>query len=521
MIIKSKIARVVIVILVLSLMLCLCACNEIEAGLKDFVDSTYNPPTHTGQGDKKPSSSGNQDEIGDKEPETETPDTETPDTEDPDTEKTEEDYKAECLIKLDEIALLAAQKGNLEETISNIQNLVYNVDDGTLYFHADATGQTRPVNYFYAVYIEKELDFSTYKEALEVFEELAVPLKDNSLSLEECNMQRSRRNALKGLIDPVGPEKYEALCSLIEERCGEGSRVLWINPFMKIGNEAEAEFKVICNGKVFRGVSKLEGITKALIPPAYVDYALENTDSFSLELEEPTAIDYISFEDFIKEAMEKAEEENCKKECEKLLLEIAETSARKDLVRGETFEGILEFIFNAKNGTIFCFADFKGQTTRTYYCHILLDTTLTATSYKEALEELQGILENGISPLTRFGTIKNDIDTETYDKLCDYLVNEKGVDKVLNIGPFSKSLTKGKADLNVLKDGKLYHASMLSTNAYFNTQMKYINWVLGDESETRLVWNESVYLEYQTLDELIQENAKNATEESAQANNLT
>ena len=124
-------------------------------------------------------------------------------------------------------------------------------------------------------------------------------------------------------------------------------------------------------------------------------------------------------------------------------------------------------------------------------------------------------------PLTRFGTIKNDIDAETYDKLCDYLVNEKGVDKVLNIGAFSKSLTKGKADLNVLKDGKIYQSSMLSTNAYFNTQMKYINWVLGDESETRLVWNESVYLEYQTLDELIQENAKNATEESAQANNLT
>ena len=297
---------------------CLSACN----GIKNFVQYTYEPPKYTDPSNKNPTTKPQQTPSDSQTPsDTETP--ELPDTPDvpvtpdvpdepiipevPDVpveiEKTEDEYKADCLAKLEEIALLAAQKGNLEETISNVQDLVYNVADGTLHFHADATGQTRPVNYYYRVYTNKVLEGETYKEAFETFSDIVNHLKDEA-SEEQYNIERSRRNALKGLVDPVDPEKYEALCDLIEERCGEGSKVLWVNPFIKVGNEARAEFRVISNGKVYVGQSNVQGVTKVLIPPKYVDFVLDNPDQFFLELEEPTAVDYLSFDDIGKEAEE-------------------------------------------------------------------------------------------------------------------------------------------------------------------------------------------------------------------------
>ena len=155
-------------------------------------------------------------------------------------EKTEAEYKVECEEKLKEIALTAVQNSNSMIEFTDIANLVFNTENGTIYCRAKGSAFGVTGESYYIIRTNQSLDSSNYKDALETIKDFEAS------SITEVQNQ----TILKG---NVSEEKYNDLCEYVLGEVGlEGAEVLNATQFSSVGGGMRGvEFTVLKGDKVY------------------------------------------------------------------------------------------------------------------------------------------------------------------------------------------------------------------------------------------------------------------------------
>lgn len=184
-------------LLITAITLCMTACSDISINF-DALKDMLSPPKEKVDNQDEDKTENQSNKVEDKEEipeeeipeesEQETPEEEIPEEpeEEPFVPTTEEEYKIACQDKLEEFALAIAKLNSRSvETIFSVDNIVYNIEKGNLYFTTNGKYYTSKQSFFYIVKDEELSKISSYENLLDKISKLA-----NESRIKEVYVER-------------------------------------------------------------------------------------------------------------------------------------------------------------------------------------------------------------------------------------------------------------------------------------------------------------------------------------------